>query len=125
MAPERDDFLLSLQFGAAICLLAFLLDFLHSLARGFIRLFRVSQQREQPRPKRSRVTIGTVWVTSGSVLCFALFVALVGWCVLHEVFPIPACIAGLAVVVPGMLLLELIFGAKRSDKPPQEVRVED
>jgi hypothetical protein len=125
MAPEREDFLLSLQFGAALGLVALLADLLHSLARQFARLFRVSQEREQPRLKRLRVTIGTVWVTSMSVLCFALFAALSGWCALRQVFPLPAWTAALAIIVPGLLLLDLISGAKRLDEPPQEVPVED
>jgi hypothetical protein len=123
MAPTRTDFLFSLQLGAAIGLLAFLSDLLHSLCLAGARLFRASQEPE--RSNRSRVSFGAVWVTTGSLLCLVLFVALSVWCALHEVLPVPAWIAALAVLIPGILLLELIFGAERLDDPPREVPAEN
>jgi hypothetical protein len=123
MAPSREEFLLSLQFGAAIGLVAFLGDLLHSLGRAFTRLFRADQKREQPRPERLRVNVGAVWVTSWSVLCCALLCALAVWAALHEVFPPPAWIAALAVIIPGSLLLNSIFGAERSKDPARSVPV--
>jgi hypothetical protein len=125
MAPTRADFLFSLQLGAAIGLLAFLCDFLHSLCRAGARLFRASHERERPRPERSRVSAGAVWDMTGGLLCFVLFVALSVWCAVQQVFPPPAWIAALAILVPGMLLLELIFGAERRDEAPQEVPAEN
>lgn len=110
IAPNREDFLLSLQFGAAIGLVAFLADVLHSLCLAFARLLR--SPRERPRPGRSRVNLGAVWTNGAGVVCFVLFAALTVWCLLHEVLPVPAWIAALAVTVPGILLLDAIFGAE-------------
>jgi hypothetical protein len=112
MAPSREDFLLSLQFGALIGLVAFLADFSHSLGRAFTRLFRVSRGQGRPRPRWPRVNLGALWTNGWTVLCLAMLCALVGWCALHQVFPPPAWLAALAVVIPGSLLLDLIFGVE-------------
>ena len=119
MGPTHADFLFSLQLGTAIGVLAFLADLLQSLALAVARLFRASQEPECP--KRARVSVGAVWVTTASLLCFVLFVALSVWCALHEVLPVPAWIAALAILIPGILLLELIFGAGQRGEAPQEV----
>jgi hypothetical protein len=116
MGATRGEFLFSLQLGAAVGLLAFLGDFIHSLCLAFNRLFRADHKRERSRPERARVSVGAVWDTTASLVCLVLFVALSVWCALNQVFPV-AWIAGLAIIVPGMLLLEVIFGAERLDEP--------
>src|SRR5215218_5329300 len=51
MAPTRTDFLFSLQLGAAVGVMAFLGDFIHSLCLAFNRLFRADHKRERPRDR--------------------------------------------------------------------------
>lgn len=123
MASTRAEFLFSLQLGAAIGLLAFLCDFLHSLCRAGARLFRTRQEPE--RSRRSRMSLGAVWDTTGGLLCLVLFVAVSVWCALDQVLPVPAVLAALAIIVPGMLLLEVIFGAAQAAEPPREVLAEN
>ncbi|MBN9122363.1 MAG: hypothetical protein J0I06_25020 [Planctomycetes bacterium] len=115
MAPTRAELLLSLQFGAAIGLLTLLGDVLYSLGLACARLVRASQEPEWS--ERPRVNAGAVWVTSWNILCIVLVFALGWWCVLHQVFPPLAWIATLAVVIPGALLLDSIFGAGRPNGP--------
>ncbi len=125
MAPNRGDFLLSLQLGALIGLVPFVADLLHSLGLAFTRMYRGDHKREQPQPKRSGVSLGALWTHGWSIVCFALFCALSVWCFLHEIFPPPAWFATLAVIFPGMLLLELIFGVDRPEEQPQAVQAEN
>jgi hypothetical protein len=122
-APSREDFSFSLQLGAAVGLVAILADFLHSLARQLTRRPRAARANEAPGRKRSGVTVGTVWATCWGVLCLVPPFALGLWFTWQGCFPVVPVAAPLAVLVPGMVLHELIFGAKPPEARPQAAPV--